>query len=145
MGGKKAPMPVGAKSGLRPMRIFAEVRRERQEHKTAKRKNTVRGPQQAPSGELQTFVLAAHPELFSEPLSPARTQQYCQVAARLLISSLTKGPSSLQVNLSAGEGSQEMNGVKRLPSYKTRRMGYLLDSGDPKMLYSSRWRIIRGI
>jgi hypothetical protein len=24
-------------------------------------------------------------------------------------------------------------------------MGYLLDSGDPKMLYSSRWRIIRGI
>jgi hypothetical protein len=25
------------------------------------------------------------------------------------------------------------------------QMGYLLDSGDPKMLYSSRWRIIRGI
>src|ERR1039457_1645802 len=35
-------------------------------------------------------------------------------------------------------------GLTRL-KLKWLEMGYLLDSGDPKMLYSSRWRIIRGI
>ena len=39
----------------------------------------------------------------------------------------------------------EESDTDRIPGLIPLKMGYLLDSGDPKMLYSSRWRIIRGI
>src|ERR1035441_8587868 len=95
--------------------------------------------------QMASRTLAGNSRSFSPRaamLPPARLTPQPRAAMRFLL----PGPRLVTV-LTSPQPTTSLTFMCRTtgPEPILEQMGYLLDSGDPKMLYSSRWRIIRRI